>query len=171
MNVLLIVDMLKDFMEPGGALYLGDEARGIIPLIANKVKEHRTRGDKILYLCDSHRPDDREFKIFTPHCVKETKGAEIISELKPKEEDIIVRKTRYSAFYGTELGAILKKINPNTIYVSGVCASICVMDTVGDLRNRDYDVVIYKDGVADFDKEMHLFALRRMEKVYAAKIA
>lgn len=170
MNVLIIVDMLNDFMAPGGALYLGDSAREIIPFVAEKIKLHRSAGDKILYVCDSHKSDDREFKMFAPHCVKDTKGAQIINELKSKEDDIIVRKTRYSAFYGTELGAILKKLNPVKVYVAGVCTSVCVMDTTGDLRNRDYDVKVYKNGTFDFDKEAHLFALKRMEKIYGAKV-
>ena len=44
------------------------------------------------------------------------------------------------------------------------------MDTVAELRNREYPVIVYRQGVADFDPEAHEFALKRMEKVYGAKI-
>jgi nicotinamidase-related amidase len=44
------------------------------------------------------------------------------------------------------------------------------MDTVGGLRDRDYKVIVYKDGVADFDERAYQFSVERMEKIYAAKV-
>ncbi|RKY42595.1 MAG: cysteine hydrolase [Candidatus Makaraimicrobium thalassicum] len=170
MSVLLVIDMLRDFMTEEGALYCGDNARRIIPFIARKIDECRSSGCKVIHVCDSHRPDDREFSIFPAHCVKGTRGAESIEELKPVEQDIVIEKTRYSAFYGTELEKALKELDPETVFVSGVCTSICVMDTVGGLRDRDYRVVVYKQGVADFDAEAHEFALKRMADVYGAEV-
>ncbi len=171
MDVLLVVDMLRDFMTKEGALYCGDDAGGIIPFIRKKIDDCRKSGCRVVYVCDSHRPDDKEFRMFAPHCVKGTRGAEIIDELKPEADDIIIEKTRFSAFYGTGLDETLKELAPETVFVAGVCTSICVMDTVGDLRNRDYRVVVYKDGVADFDPQAHEFALKRMADVYGAEVA
>jgi nicotinamidase-related amidase len=108
--------------------------------------------------------------MFPKHCVKGTRGAEIIDELSVKENDIIISKTRYSGFYDTNLDKVLKDKKIEEVEVVGVCTSICVMDTVGDLRNRDYPVIVRKDGVADFDEEAHLFSLKRMEKIYGAKV-
>jgi len=53
----------------------------------------------------------------------------------------------------------------------GVCTSICVMDTVGGLANRDYNITVPVKGVADFDPEMHQFSLKRMEKIYGADVS
>ncbi|MDI6641914.1 MAG: isochorismatase family cysteine hydrolase, partial [Elusimicrobiota bacterium] len=119
---------------------------------------------------DAHKEDDLEFKIFPKHCIDGTKGAEIIEELRPKSEDIIVKKTRYSGFYNTNLSQILKENKVSEVELVGVCTSICVMDTAGELRNRDYKVIVYKDGVADFDPKAHSFALERMEKIYGCKV-
>jgi nicotinamidase/pyrazinamidase len=170
MDVLLISDMLRDFLTEKGALYCGAEARKIIPFVAQKINECRKSGCKVIYMCDAHRPDDREFRMFNAHCVEGSEGAQVIDELKPQDEDIIVKKTTYSAFYGTELEKTLKKLAPETVYVVGVCTSICVMDMVGELANRGYKVVVYKDGIADFDAEGHEFALKRMKSVYGAEI-
>jgi nicotinamidase/pyrazinamidase len=52
----------------------------------------------------------------------------------------------------------------------GVCTNICVMDTVGGLANRDYNITVPRAGVADFDTEFHEFALKRMGKIYGARI-
>ncbi len=170
MRALFVIDMLKDFLNPDGALYCGDPSRKVIPFVKQKIEEFHNSGDLVIFICDSHDPDDLEFKVFPKHCVTGTKGAEIIDELPVEESDILIKKKRYSAFYGTNLDRFLKELKINEAHVVGVCTSICVMDTVGDLRNRDLSVIVYKKGVADFDPEAHEFALRRMEKTYAAKI-
>ena len=125
---------------------------------------------KVIYMCDSHRADDPEFKMFRPHCVEGTVGAEICDVLKPHAGDPVIKKTTFSSFYRTRLEDVLKELAPETVYVTGVCTSICVMDAVGDLRNRGYRVVVYADGVADLDAIAHEFALKRMKDIYGAEI-
>ena len=56
------------------------------------------------------------------------------------------------------------------VTVVGGCTSICVMDTVGGLANRDYKTVVPEAGVADFDPDMHQMALRRLRDIYGAEI-
>lgn len=170
MKALLVIDMLRDFLHPDGALYCGDDARKIIPFVKRKVEEFHQRGDRVIYLRDAHRPDDLEFRIFRPHALQGAEGGRIIDELPVGPDDALVDKTRYSAFYATDLDRVLKEARPEEVHVTGVCTSICVMDTVGDLRNRDYPVVVYREGVADFDREAHQFALRRMASIYGARV-
>lgn len=170
MRALFVIDMLKDFLNTDGALYCGDSSRKIIPFVKQKIEEFHINGDLVVFICDSHDPDDLEFKVFPKHCVTGTPGTEIIDELPVDEKDVIIKKKRYSAFYGTNLGRVLKEHKINEVHVVGVCTSICVMDTVGDLRNRDLTVIVYKNGVADFDPEAHEFAIRRIETIYGAKI-
>jgi nicotinamidase-related amidase len=169
-RALLVIDMLVDFLEEGGALFCGKEALKIIPFIQNKIDEVRADKGIIIYICDAHEKNDLEFKRFPKHSIEGTSGAQIIKELKPAQGDIVIKKKRFSGFYGTPLEGILKKHSISIVEVVGVCTSICVMDTVGDLRNRDYPVTIYREGVADFDPEAHNFALKRMEKIYGAKV-
>lgn len=170
MKVLLVIDMLYDFIDENGVLYCGPEAREIVPLIKSKIDEYHSKGGKVIFTCDAHTKDDPEFKMFPPHCIKGTKGAEIIDELPRIESDIIIYTRRYSAFFNTNLEKILKDIKPEKVEVVGVCTSICVMDTVGGLCNREIPVTVYRDGVADFDKGMHEFALKRIKKIYNAEI-
>jgi len=169
-KALIVVDMLNDFVDENGALYCGKTARAIIPFIKSRIEHYRKVGDPIIYLQDSHAKNDREFERFPEHCVAGTWGQEIIPELAPAPGDIVVQKKRYSGFFETELGDLLTRMNIHNIEVVGVCTSICVMDTVGGLVNRDYDVVVPKAGVADFDPEFHEFALKRMGEIYGAKI-
>ena len=99
-----------------------------------------------------------------------TWGSRIIDELSPLDGEHVLRKTRYSGFYGTDLEQILAEHKPDEVEVVGVCTSICVMDTVGGLANRDYRTTVPAEGVADFDAEAHRFALQRMERLYGAAI-
>ena len=170
MRVLIVVDMLNDFVDERGALFCGPAARRIIPFVAQKIAEFRQQGQPIIYLRDSHSPDDREFEAFPPHCMRGSWGGEIIPELAPAPGDIIIEKTRFSGFFRTPLEKELERLKAQELHFVGVCTNICVMDTVGDARNRDYPVVVYRDGVADFDQEAHEFALKRMERIYRARV-
>lgn len=169
-EALIIVDMLNDFLDPGGALYCGERAREIIPFVQRRLAVHRTADSLVVFLHDAHRPDDKEFETFPPHCVAGTWGGAIIDALEPHEGERTIPKTRYSGFYGTDLDRILAAAAPGAVEVVGVCTSICVMDTVGGLANRDYAVRVPEAGVADFDPEMHRFSLRRMQRIYGAEL-
>ncbi len=169
-RVLIVIDMLNDFVHPEGMLFCGDSARKIIPYISGLIEDFRSKGFPIIYLMDNHSPDDEEFKLFPAHAVSGSWGAEVVDELSPKQGDFLVPKTRFSGFFRTDLEQILEGISPDEVWVVGVCTSICVMDTVSGLRNRNYDVVVPLNGVADFDQEMHDCAIKRMERVYRVRL-
>jgi nicotinamidase-related amidase len=114
--------------------------------------------------------DDKEFERFPKHSVSGTWGHQIVPDLAPRPGDVVIQKRRYSGFFETELGDLLKEHDIRDVEVVGVCTNICVMDTVGGLANRDYNIIVPRAGVADFDDEFHEFALKRMDKIYGAKI-
>jgi nicotinamidase/pyrazinamidase len=170
-KALIVVDMLRDFMEEDGALFCGEECRKIIPFVVDTVQAMRKEGAIIIFLSDCHEKDDKEFDMFPPHCVIGTKGAELIDELTVLPGEHFIRKQRYSGFYGTNLEEILASSEKlKEVYLVGVCTSICVMETVADLRNRDYPTFVFRRGVADFDQDAHTFSLHRMEKILGATI-
>lgn len=169
-TALIIVDMLNDFIDENGALYCGQGARKIIPFVRLRLEAHRRADSLVIFLHDAHAKNDREFEKFPEHCVAGTWGSQIIDDLAPIPGERVLPKTRYSGFYGTELEHILSDYGPEAVEVVGVCTSICVMDTVGGLANRDYRTTVPKAGVADFDADAHRFALQRMERLYGATI-
>jgi nicotinamidase/pyrazinamidase len=166
----IVVDMLKDFMEERGALFCGNECRKIIPFIVEILEHMRNEGATIIFLGDCHDKNDKEFALFPPHCIINTKGAELIDELRFMPGEYFIAKKRYSGFYGTNLEEVLTSEKVDHVYLAGVCTSICVMETVADLRNRDYPTFIFRKGVADFDEQAHTFALQRMEKILGATV-
>jgi nicotinamidase/pyrazinamidase len=169
-NAVLVVDMLRGFMEEGYPLYIGAGARRIIPNIQKLLEMEMAGGSRIFFICDNHDPDDLEFKMFPPHCIEGTAEAEVIPELAGYPGDIIPKK-RYSGFYGTELEEKLKELQPDKLVICGVLTNICVMHTTADARNRDYEVEIPLNCVASPDEAAHRFALEHMEGVLGARLA
>ena len=160
-NAVLVTDMLRGFLEEGYPLYCGAKARRIIPNIQGLLERELAQGAKVFFICDDHDPNDLEFKMFPPHCIEGTAEAEVIPELAKYPGDIIPKK-RYSGFFGTALEAKLKELKPEKITVCGVCTDICVMHTVAEARNRNYEVEVPVDGIASFDEKAHQFALEHM---------
>lgn len=158
MKALLVIDMLVDFIDEEGALSVGPAGQKIIDYINEKIKDFRQKAYPIVFICDNHEKDDKEFDMFPAHCIAQTKGAQIVDNLDVKDEDKIIRKRRYSAFFGTDLDLYLREKGVDELFLVGVCTNICVLYTAADARNLAYKVNIYKDGVASFDEKAHEFA-------------
>ena len=169
-DVVLVIDMQRGFLEEGHPLFVGEKARAIIPNVQSLLDREIGRGSTLLFTADTHAQDDAEFEMWPPHCVEGTEEVEIIPELAgyPHEK---VPKTRYSAFYATDLEDRLKELQPEKILVCGCCIDICILHTVADARNRDYQVQVYTDCAAIIDESMTGFALKHMEKVLGAELA
>jgi nicotinamidase-related amidase len=168
-DVVIVVDMLDGFLEPGRNLYCGDEARKIIPNVQRLIEREQARGSRIIFIADTHDPDDLEFQMFPVHCVRGTHEAELIPELSGYQGDMI-RKRRYSAFFETDLDERLAALDPEKVIICGVCTDICVMHTASDARNRDYTVEVPVDCVTSFDPQAHSFALEHMKKILGVRV-
>jgi nicotinamidase/pyrazinamidase len=169
-TALIVADMLNDFIDPKGSLYVGASGREIIPFVAARIAETRQKGGVVIFICDAHAPDDREFKYFAPHAVKGSWGSRVIPELPVQPGDYRIDKTRYTAFYETNLEEVLRQEQVERVELVGVCTSICVMETVKELFDRDLPTLVYRDGVADFDPEAHAFALKHMARIFGAEV-
>lgn len=97
-----------------------------------------------------------------PSTIKGSWGHEIIDELKPNPEDIVIDKNRTSSFTGTNLDLILRNNKIKTVIVTGVVTWGCVFDTVRAGVNLDYFMVILKDCVNAQHKDLHEAALKIM---------
>lgn len=170
-NVLIVVDMLEGFCREGYPLFCGEDAVKIIPFIKRNIEEYDERNLPVIFLADNHEADDKEFEMFPPHCIKGTKEADILPELfEAAKRKVLIPKTRFSGFHNTGLELYLNGFAPELVEVVGVCTNICVFFTVEGLRNRDYRVRVYREGVASFDRDAHNFALQQMEKVLGAEV-
>ena len=151
MKALLIVDMLNDFVEDWGTLKI-EGAKEIVPFIRGFKAGFEKKGAPIIYLCDSHKKNDPEFKFWPPHCIEGTDGAEVVKSLKPTKNDYLIKKNTYSGFHKTKLDKLLKQLGVDTIYITGVAMNICVHYTAADARMNGYNVIIPLMGVKGLTK-------------------
>lgn len=164
MKALLVIDMVTDFIDPAGALYIGPVAKKIIPVIKSRLDQYRVEGHPVIFVCDSHVSDDTEFNLFPPHSVGGSGGEELISELTPLAEERIIPKRRFSAFVGTDLDITLRDKGIDEIELTGVVTNICILYTAAMAKMYGYIVNVPVNAVASFDEEAHHFALKEMEK-------
>src|SRR5213593_4818118 len=169
-RALVVVDMIEDFVREGGALYCGPSMATILPVIQQEIARARSTREPVVYLTDSHLPDDAEFQMFPPHAIAGTKGAQIVPELAPAADDVVIPKRRYSGFFGTDFDITLRERGVDTLRLVGDCTNICVLYTAADARNLGYAVEVVENGVTSFDEEAHRDALRELEKTLGAKI-
>ncbi|MEM2204689.1 MAG: isochorismatase family cysteine hydrolase [Candidatus Hadarchaeales archaeon] len=166
-RALLIVDMLNDFVT-GKFGFQG--AKRIVPRLKEFLEEWRKGGEPVIYVCDSHPPEDGEFALWGPHAVKGTEGARVIPELEPKPGEKMVEKRRYSGFFETELEKVLKEKGVEEVVLTGVLTDFCILHTAADAFFRGYRVTVLRDCVASTSQKAHHWALKYMRKAYGARI-
>ncbi len=151
---ILVVDMLNEFLEPGGEMVLL-EGRRVIEPINRLVAEGRRMGMRVVWLCDEHPlAEDREFEKRVPHCRAGTWNAGIVEAMDVATGDLRIAKRRYSGFFGTDLDMRLREWGVQQVVVTGVVTNICVRSTVHDAYFLGYDVFVPEDCVnATSDRE------------------
>jgi ureidoacrylate peracid hydrolase len=86
--------------------------------------------------------------------------AALVGELAPRPGDVVLDKTRYSAFFATDLHAQLQARGVDTVVICGVTTNVCVEGTARDAFAHDYRVVVCSDATAAVTRELHDAALR-----------
>jgi nicotinate phosphoribosyltransferase len=168
-RVVLVVDMVRGFLEEGSPLYCGLRARSLIPAVKRLLQHEIADGSPVVFINDQHRPDDPEFDRFPPHCIAGTRECEVVPELADFAGTIIA-KQHFNAFTGTGLRELLETHGATTLVICGVCTDICILHTASAARDCGYEVEVPADCVASFDEKSHRFALDHMEKVLGVNI-
>jgi ureidoacrylate peracid hydrolase len=146
-TALLIVDMLNDFLEPGGLMVLEGGAKLYGPVNALTAGVRQAEGH-VVWVMDRHAPGDREFRKRAAHCLEGTWGAEIPPTLHVEAHDHVSVKRRFSAFFQTDLDLWLRERSIETVIVCGVVTNICVRSTVHDAFFLGYEVIVATDACA-----------------------
>jgi nicotinamidase-related amidase len=166
-TAVIVIDMLNDFVT--GKLKC-ERAKLIIPNLQKLLSVARQNKVPVIYACDAHSEGDFELKLWGPHAMKGTEGAEIIPELKPEKADYVIEKTTYSAFFNTNLYELLQKIGAERLILTGIHTHVCVQHTAADAFFRGYKVVVAKDCVQASDEKSHRDSLEYMRTTYGAEI-
>ena len=149
-TALVVVDMQNDFVKDGGSLVVPD-AEGTIPSIGKLLAFAREAGMRVVFSQDTHTAGDPEWEIWPEHCRMGGWGHEIVEDLAPMPDEMVIRKVRYDAFYGTHLDHFLRLWGVERLILCGTVANICVHYTAASAALRWYDVVIPKDATSALD--------------------
>lgn len=172
-TALIVVDMQNDFGAEGGMFHRAgiDIAmiRSAIMPTARALGAARSAGIQVVYLKMAFQPDmsdagppdspnyARHLRLEAGTAVRAPNGKEsrilirdtwntdIVRELAPRTDDVVLYKHRFSGFFETELDTILKRSAVKHLVVTGCTTSICVESTIRDAMFRDYSCVLLKD--------------------------
>ncbi len=168
-KALLVIDMLNDFVLPGAPLEV-PETRRILPALKERIERARAEGVPVVYVCDAHAPDDPEFSTWPAHAVRGSKGAQVVSDLAPRQGEAVVEKSTLLGFYGTSLEEVLRSRKVEELVITGCVTNICVYFSSIEAVVRGFRVRVPADSVASLEEEEGNHALGQMEKVLGVSV-
>jgi ureidoacrylate peracid hydrolase len=176
-TAVIVVDMQNDFGAEGGMFHRAgidtSMIRAAVEPTARVLRATRDVGIKVVYLKMAFRADlsdagPRDAPNLARHLligvgqtvrapngkdsrilIRDTWNTDILPELAPGPNDVVLYKHRFSGFYQTELDAILKGSGVKYLIVTGCTTSICVESTIRDAMFRDYSCVLLADCAAE----------------------
>ena len=178
---LLIIDMQRDFLEPGGfGEMLGNDVAQLRRTIEpNKalLKAWRAAGGLVIHTREGQRPDltdlppAKKIRGRSATCigdpgpmgrilVRGEAGHDIIAELYPEPTEPVIDKPGKGAFFATDLHAILQNRGIQQLVVTGVTTEVCVNTTVREANDRGYDCLVVSDCCGSYFPEFHEMGLR-----------
>jgi len=183
-TALLIIDMQRDFLEPGGfGEALGNDVsllrRTIVPT-GKVLAAARAAGLTIIHTREGHRADLADLapakKIrgnpalaigdvgaMGRLLVRGEPGHDIIPELYPKPGEPVIDKPGKGAFYATDLDTILKHRGIKQLIVCGVTTEVCVNTSVREANDRGFDCLVLEDCVGSYFPEFQEMGLRMIK--------
>ncbi len=165
---VIVVDLLNDFVT--GPIS-DPRIHHIIEPIRQLCEKARAAGVPVLYANDCHTPEiDKEFKIWGPHAVEGTKGAEVIDELKPQPGDYVIPKKTYSGFFETIMERVLRELDVDTVIITGWQADCCCRHTSADAFFRGFKIVVPRETTDTYTDETYLGALDYIHNIYGGEI-
>jgi len=183
-TALVIIDMQRDFLEPGGfGETLGNDVSQLASAVApigNVLTAARKSGMLVIHTREGHLPDLSDappakvergapsLRIGDPGpmgriLVRGEAGHDIIPELYPVADEVVIDKPGKGAFYATSLGDVLKQHGIENLLVCGVTTEVCVNTTVREANDRGYRCVVISDGCASYFPEFHDMGLRMIK--------
>lgn len=138
-------------------------------LARKPIDKAREKGIPIIFIQEVHRPDLVDFGreldgVEDVHCLENDPGTAIAAKvLDFRDTDYLIRKRRYSAFFGTDFEILLKGLKVDTLLLCGGLTDVCVHYTFVDGHQSDYYCRVIEDCVAGSSEEAHEGALRAME--------
>jgi ureidoacrylate peracid hydrolase len=172
-TALIVVDMQRAFFDNDDSLGRSGidvtPLRDAIPGTVALVKAAREAGVPVIFTRYVYMPGMVDFgpvrgakaaeRVADSSLAHGTDEIELIPELEARPDEIVIDKSRPSAFYGTRLEPVLTGLGIRNLVICGVTTNICVETTARDAGQRDYGTFVVRDAVAEFTPERNHYAL------------
>lgn len=170
-TALIVIDMQRDFIEPGGfGEALGNDVsllESIVPTVARLIRHARERGWLVVHTRESHAPDLSDCPIAkrlrgAPQArigdmgpmgrilVRGEPGNAIVDAVAPDAGEIVIDKPGKGAFYATRLDEELARCGITHLVFAGVTTEVCVQTSMREANDRGYECVLIEDATASY---------------------
>ena len=175
---LLVIDMQDEFVKPHWTPYWVPEATRQVPRIKSLVKHCREKKIPVIFTVYSKTHNYLDRPKTLPLMPSRLLGMEIDQssffvkgqvwhELAPKEDEIIIRKPSYGAFYDTPLETILKTLEKDTVIICGTLTNYCCGTTARQAYERSFKVIFGSDVTSAHFKDLHEAELKVLRRGFA----
>lgn len=168
---LIVIDMQRDFVEPGGfGDTLGNDVarlKAIIPTVAALIGLFREKGWPVIHTREGHRPDLSDLPAAKRGrgnptlrigdegpmgriLIQGEPGHAIVPELAPAEGEIVIDKPGKGSFYATDLAAHLARAGITHLVIAGVTTEVCVQTTMREANDRGFDCLLIEDATESY---------------------
>jgi biuret amidohydrolase len=179
-TALIVIDMQRDFLEPGGfGETLGNKVallQAIVPTTAALIDWCRKNGVLVIHTREAHRPDlsdcppakrlrgNASLRIGDPSpmgriLIDGEPGNDIIAELAPLPGETVIVKPGKGAFFATALGDILRYAGITHLLFAGVTTEVCVQTTMREANDRGYECLLIEDATESYFPEFKQAAM------------
>lgn len=171
---LLVIDMQRDFLEPGGfGEMLGNNVnrlQAIVPTVKLLLEAFRSQQLPIFHTVEGHLPDLSDCPIAKQRrgqgklrigdvgpmgriLILGEPGNAIIPELEPLPNETVITKPGKGAFYGTKLDKLLREQKITHLIITGVTTEVCVQTTLREANDRGFECLLVEDATESYFPE------------------
>ncbi len=180
-TALIIIDMQRGFISKSSPLCISG-AEATVPACAALAENCRRRGVPVFFVIRRYRADGSDVehtrydawlrggKPLSPGCPEEVSDA-MPEELCPRTGDYIIVKPRFSAFFGTELDVMLRRLGVDTLLLAGTTTPNCIRTACYDGLSLEYNIAVVSDCTSSVSEEIQAANLRDMANVGARIIS
>jgi nicotinamidase-related amidase len=171
-TAVVVVDMQNGFCHPDGSLYAPGSEAAIDP-VNDLLASARAAGADVVFTRDVHPPEQfedahyyDEFERWGEHVLEGSWEADIVDDLTVRDEDHVVVKHTYDAFYRTDLEAYLDTHGIDDLLVCGTLANVCVLHTAGSAGLRDFRPVLVADAIGAIEDDHKDYAVEHADWLF-----
>lgn len=170
-QAVLLVDVINEFFRPGFRNYHASYDQ-ILHSIRELVAMARRHGVPVIHCMEGHRPGaDFEHKKLPVHNLLGSEDVEPADGIAILDSEVVVRKRRYSGFFGTDLDLVLRERRIDSLLVAGVKSHVCVRATIQDAFAYGYDVALVRECTGSDHPHLHEASLEDIQRYMGTVIS